>query len=259
MGIINTTPDSFYSKSRVQSEDELLENANKMLEQGAEILDIGGYSSRPGADDISESEEKDRVIHAVEILCKQFPNAYLSIDTFRASVADTALQAGAHIINDISGGHADTVMFETVAEYNAPYIMMHMKGTPQNMVSKASYENLIQELQLYFSEGIQKARAAGIKDIIIDPGFGFSKKISHNFKLMQQLEMLHIHDCPLLIGISRKSLIYKTLDTSPENSLNGTTVLNTIALIKGAQILRVHDVKEAKEAVELITTIRCAE
>ncbi|UKN03883.1 dihydropteroate synthase [Paracrocinitomix mangrovi] len=259
MGILNVTPDSFFAESRISSEDQLLQKAAKMVEEGAHILDIGGYSSRPGAKDISVEEEVERTATAIKSLKNSFPNILISIDTFRSKVAIEAVKNGADIVNDISGGQLDEKMFETVAQLNVPYIMMHMKGTPQNMKSLNQYKDLIQDIQLYFSQQISKARKAGIKDIIIDPGFGFSKDVGQNFQLMKQLELLHLHDCPILVGISRKSMIYKSLNITSDESLNGTTVLNTIALSKGAAILRVHDVKEAVESVKLGKLIHCEE
>lgn len=258
MGILNLTPDSFYAGSRIQDQQELLTQASIMMTEGADILDLGGYSSRPGATDISEQEELDRVSGAVEMVLKEIPDVILSVDTFRSAVAREVLQLGAHIINDIAGGQLDDQMFNTVAEFQAPYILMHMKGTPQTMKDQTDYNHILLDLQSYFSERVEQAKNAGIKDIIIDPGFGFSKTIQQNYKVLQNLEMFHIHDCPILVGISRKSMIYKTLGTSADEALNGTTALNTFALNKGTSILRVHDVKEAKELVDLTMAIRQA-
>lgn len=259
MGIINVTPDSFYADSRHESSTTILACAKQMLEDGATILDIGGYSSRPGAEDISVKEETARVVNAVSLIRKAFPEVLISVDSFRAEVVQAALNAGADMINDISAGQLDNQMFKTAAAFNAPYIMMHMRGTPQTMKDLTQYENLMMDLHKYFSERIQLARAAGVKDIIIDPGFGFSKTVAQNFTLLRNLEMFHLHELPVLIGISRKSMIYKTLDKSPDESLNGTTALNMFSLEKGASILRVHDVKEAMECIELHKAIHCAE
>jgi dihydropteroate synthase len=255
MGIINATPDSFYSASRVSGPDEVLRQAAAMIHDGADILDIGGYSSRPGADHISGDEELQRVIPVIERISREFPDQLISIDTFRAAVAEKALQAGASVINDISGGKADEAIFSIAARNSAPYVLMHMRGTPQTMTALSSYDNLLKDIIKELSIQVEKAKTAGLKDIIIDPGFGFSKTIPHNFELMNRLEQLHVLGFPLLVGISRKSTIYKVLGITPEESLNGTTVLNTVALMKGASILRVHDVKEAKEAVKLVEAL----
>ena len=255
MGIINVTPDSFYENSRFQNSEIILNRVSQMILEGVDMVDIGGYSSRPGAVDISVDEEIGRVVPVIALIHKTYPDLLISIDTFRSRVASEALKVGASIINDISGGAQDEEIFKVAAENSAPYILMHMKGTPQNMVSLANYENLINEIVLYFSTQIEKAKKAGIKDIILDPGFGFSKTIDQNFKLLTQLEQLNLFNLPLLVGVSRKSMIYKTLGISPEESLNGTTVLNTIALMKGASILRVHDVKEAKQTIRLMCNL----
>lgn len=252
MGIINATPDSFYEDSRSTSEEAVLEQAAKMIADGATILDIGGYSSRPGADDVSENEEIERTEALIYAIRKRFPKQLISIDTFRSKVAQKALEAGAAIINDISGGQADPNIYTIAADYQAPYILMHMKGTPQNMMNNTAYTHLTKDLIYYFSERIALAKKAGVKDIIIDPGFGFSKTIDQNFELLQNIEQLHLLEAPLLIGISRKSMIYKTLETNAKESLNGTNTLNTVALLKGAHILRVHDVKEAVESIKLV-------
>ena len=251
MGILNVTPDSFYASSRVVKDDEVLRRAEEMIKDGASLLDIGGYSSRPGAQDISVEEEMRRVTGPIEVIKKAFPDTLLSIDTFRSKVARAAVEAGADIINDISGGQLDEDMFNTAAALGCPYVMMHMRGTPQDMMDRTDYERVITAIIQFFSTQISKAERAGIQDIIIDPGFGFSKNVDQNFEVMRQLEMLHILEKPLLIGVSRKSMIHKTLDITADQSLNGTTVLNTIALMKGAHILRVHDVKEAVEAIQL--------
>ncbi|CAL65413.1 dihydropteroate synthase [Christiangramia forsetii] len=251
MGIMNITPDSFYSGSRTNTEKEILLNAEKMLTDGATFLDLGAYSSRPGAKDISVEEELNRMIPAIELILKDFPEAVLSIDTFRAEVADKCIDAGAALINDISAGKLDDNMLATIAKYQVPYIMMHMKGTPQTMKDLNQYEDLTTDVLFYFSERIKAARELGIHDIIIDPGFGFAKNIDQNFELLSKLELLKNMELPLLMGVSRKSMIWKKLDISVNDALNGTSVLNTAALLKGANILRVHDVKEAVECIKL--------
>lgn len=251
MGILNITPDSFYDSSRTMHESDIISRAGKMLDEGADILDIGGYSSRPGAEDISASEELGRVSKALELIKANFPHAIISVDTFRSDIAKHSLEIGAHIINDISGGQLDEKMLETVGDHNAPYICMHMRGTPQTMKELNQYDDLIGDIQMFFSEQVRKAEQAGIKDIILDPGFGFSKNIEQNFELMRKLSHFQLHEKPVLVGISRKSMIYKPLGITPSESLNGTTVLNTMAIERGAQILRVHDVKAAKEAIAL--------
>jgi len=255
MGILNITPDSFYSESRKTSLTALLKSAEEMLEQGATFLDVGGTSTRPGADEISEIEELDRVVPAIEAILKNFPECIISIDTFRSKVAAEALNSGAAIVNDISAGNLDKKMLETVAKYQVPYIMMHMRGTPQTMKNLNEYKDLTQDIIFYFSEKVRAARALGINDIIIDPGFGFSKNIQQNFELLSSLKKFKNLKLPILAGLSRKSTIYKTLDCSPKEALNGTTVLNTMAIANGADILRVHDVKEAMETVKLMSQL----
>ena len=255
MGILNITPDSFFEGSRTQSEKEILTQAEKMLTEGADILDLGAYSSRPGATDISVEEEKQRLIPAVKLIVKHFPEAVISVDTFRASIAKKAIESGAHIINDISGGNLDQEMFKTVGKLGVPYILMHMKGTPQTMKDLTDYVDLCSEIKLYFSEKIAQLKQAGVKDIVLDLGFGFAKNIPQNFELLKQLADFRTLGFPILAGLSRKSMIYKTLDIDANKALNGTTVLNTIALLNGASILRVHDVKEAREAILLINKI----
>jgi len=252
MGILNITPDSFFEGSRIDNIDTALFRVEAFLKEGAKFIDLGAYSSRPGATDITADEELSRLIPFVEAIHKQLPEAILSIDTFRAKVAREAIQAGAHIINDISAGNLDEKMFETVAALNVPYIIMHMKGTPQNMKEMASYADISMEVSNYFSSKITQLVALGVKDIIIDPGFGFSKTIDHNYELLQHLEDLHIFGIPILIGVSRKGMIHKFLNTDAESSLNGTSVVNTIALLKGANILRVHDVREAAQCISLV-------
>jgi dihydropteroate synthase len=251
MGILNVTPDSFYEGSRYAQEDELLRKAEQMLEDGATFLDIGGYSSRPNADDISTEEEIRRVVPAIEAMMKRFPQTYISIDTFRASVARAAVEAGACIINDISGGNLDETMFATVAELQVPYILMHMRGTPQTMTSLNQYDNLLLEVIEELQHRLAELKSLGVSDVVIDPGFGFAKSPAQNYELLKNLNYFEVLDAPLLVGLSRKSMIYKTLGISPQEALNGTTVLNTISLMHGATILRVHDVRQAVEAVKL--------
>ncbi len=251
MGIINTTPDSFYSESRNQNEKEVLKKAEEMLKNGVTIIDIGGYSSRPGATDIGEEEELSRVVCHVENIRKELPELYVSIDTFRSRVARAAFQSGADVINDISAGSLDKLMFDFLEEAKVPYIAMHMKGSPQTMKNEAKYENIITEMYIYFQNRIFELQKRGLKDIIIDPGFGFAKTIQQNYSVLKNLKTFEKLGCPILVGVSRKSMIYKVLETSPSEALNGTSVLNTIALMNGADILRVHDVKEAVETVKL--------
>jgi dihydropteroate synthase len=251
MGIINVTPDSFYDGSRFMEKDIILKQAEKMLKDGATILDIGGQSTRPGAEQVSITEELSRVISAIEAVHIYFPDAIISIDTYRAHVAREAVATGASIVNDISG-NADRDMLATVGSLGVPYVCMHIKGDPQTMQKNPQYENIHGELLDYFIAKKNECRNAGINDLIIDPGFGFGKTIQHNFQLLSHLELFKMLGCPILAGISRKSTIYKTLGVTANEALNGTTVLNTIALMKGASILRVHDVKEAKEAIRLV-------
>jgi dihydropteroate synthase len=255
MGIVNCTPDSFYSGSRNTTKAAIQQQIETHIFEGADILDIGGYSSRPGAEDISEKEEIERVKIALEIV-RNSTELPVSIDTFRSEVARFALENGAQIVNDISAGKLDKNMFKTISEYNAPMILMHMKGRPQTMQSETNYTHLFQELSLYFSEQIKAAREAGVIDLAIDLGFGFSKTIEQNFELFQQMSDFHLFDLPILVGVSRKSMIYKSLEVSADESSNGTTALHMAALMKGAGILRVHDVKEAVETVKLFELIR---
>ncbi|NMN37943.1 dihydropteroate synthase [Pedobacter sp. SG918] len=252
MGILNITPDSFYSNSRTKSIDEALTKAAQFLDEGATFIDIGGYSSRPGAKDISTNEEVDRLVPVVESLVKTFPEAVISIDTFRAKVAQETISAGAHIINDIAAGDMDEQMFETVAKLQVPYIIMHMQGTPQNMQQNPVYNNVLLEVIDYLAKKVAALKALHVHDVIIDPGFGFGKTIEHNYGLLKHMEAFKIFKLPVLVGFSRKGMIYKTLGTTAAEALNGTTVLHTIALQKGAGILRVHDVKEAVECVKLV-------
>lgn len=251
MGILNITPDSFYDGGKLSSEKRILSKAEQMLSEGATFLDIGGYSSRPGASPVSETEELDRVLPVVKIILKEFPDALLSIDTFRSSVAMACVKEGAALINDISAGNIDEKMLDVVANLHVPYIMMHMRGTPQTMMQNTEYENLSKDLIYYFSEKIALARSKGIMDIIIDPGFGFSKTIEQNFELAHHLELFETLDTAILVGVSRKSMIYKTLGIEAKDALNGTTSLHSILLQKGASILRVHDVKEVKQCIVL--------
>jgi len=251
MGILNITPDSFYDGGKNDSDQVIIDKVQKMLSDGATFIDIGAYSSKPNAVFVSEEEELRRIIPIIEMLVRIFPEILISVDTFRSEVAKASIEAGAAIINDISAGNLDHKMLETVAKYNVPYIMMHMKGDPKTMQTLTNYEDIIKEILFYFSEKVSEARSLGINDIIIDPGFGFAKTLEQNFEVMNKLELLQMLDLPLLSGISRKSMIYKTLGTTPQESLNGTTFLNTISLMKGAKILRVHDVKEAVECVKL--------
>ena len=251
MGILNITPDSFYAQSRT-TPTEVLCKAEQMLEEGATFVDIGGYSSRPNAQEVSPQEELQRVVPVVEALVKHFPDIRISVDTFRSEVARESLEAGACIINDISAGQIDPAIWEVVAHYQVPYIAMHMRGTPQTMQTYTEYDKLTKDILYYFSEVKDKARQLKLNDLIIDPGFGFSKTLTQNYELMQQLALFKALECPILVGISRKSMIYKLLDTTPEAALNGTTVLNTFALLHGADILRVHDVKEAMECVRIV-------
>lgn len=252
MGIINATPDSFYEGSRFPIHETAMRQAEKMLPEGADIIDIGGQSTRPGAKQVGVAEELSRVIPVIELVHNQFPDAIISIDTYHSLVALEAISAGASIVNDISGGNLDPEMIPAIGRMDVPYICMHMKGDPQTMQQYASYKNIHRELLDYFIAKKNECLDAGIKDFIIDPGFGFAKTTEQNFELLNKLEIFSILDCPILVGLSRKSTIYKTLGVSVEQALNGTTVLNTIALMKGASILRVHDVKEAREAVMLV-------
>lgn len=255
MGIINITPDSFYSESRARSENKILEKAEKMIEEGATFLDIGAYSSRPGATNISSEEELSRLIPALEHIQKNFPEVLISADTFRARVAEESIKAGAALINDITAGKLDQEMMAVIARYQVPYIMMHMKGTPQNMKDLNQYDDLITEILFYFSERINEARKLGINDIIIDPGFGFAKNIQQNYELLSKLSHFKSLELPILAGLSRKSMIWKKLGISADEALNGTSILNTAALLAGSKILRVHDVKEAMECIKLTTEL----
>jgi len=255
MGILNITPDSFYDGGKHNSEKAILKHVEQMLLEGATFIDIGAYSSKPGADFVSEHEELARVSPIITRVLKEFPEALLSIDTFRSRVAKECIQMGAALINDISAGKLDDTMLNTVADLHVPYILMHMRGTPQTMQKQTVYNNLIKDILFYFSERIAAARQLGIVDLIVDPGFGFAKTLEQNFELLNQLELFKMLELPLLVGVSRKSMIYKTLQHSASEALNGTTALNTIALQKGANILRVHDVKEAIETIKLVQSL----
>ena len=257
MGILNVTPDSFYAGSRMETEKDIINRLHQMTCEGASIVDIGAYSSRPDAEHISAEEEMNRLRTGLDLVRKHQPEAVVSVDTFRADVAKMCVEEyGVAMINDISAGQLDAAMFGTIAQLGVPYIMMHMQGTPQNMQMNPHYDHLLKEVFLYFAERVQKLRDLGVKDIIIDPGCGFGKTLEHNYELMNHRDEFRIFELPLLVGISRKSMIYKLLGTTPEEALNGTTVLNTLALMKGANILRVHDVKAAKEAVTLVEKMK---
>lgn len=256
MGIINVTPDSFYDGGNTFSLKSILTQADTMISEGAAFLDVGGYSSRPGATEVSEKEELERVVPAIEAIVNEFSEVPISVDTFRAKVAKAGIDSGAAIINDISGGQADETMFKTVAALKVPYVLMHMRGTPQTMLNQTNYTNVTRDVLFYFSERIAKAKEAGIADIIVDPGFGFAKTRPQSFELLNDLEQFKLLNCPILAGVSRKSMIYKSLDVIPSEALNGTTVLHTIALQKGASILRVHDVKEAMECILLLEQLK---
>ncbi|WP_224483490.1 dihydropteroate synthase [Robertkochia aurantiaca] len=256
MGILNLTPDSFYDGGSYKNEEAIISRTKQMLDEGADFIDIGGYSSRPGADDVTVEEELRRTVSVTRLLTDHFPGIRISIDTFRAEVAHANVEAGAAMVNDISSGRLDDDMLKTVGQLKVPYIMMHMRGTPQTMKQLTDYKDLLREMTYYFSERIAAARDQKINDMIIDPGFGFAKTIDQNFYLLKHLKDLHIIDRPVLAGISRKSMIHKTLETTAAEALNGTTCLNTIALMHGAHILRVHDVRPAVECVKLISRMK---
>lgn len=256
MGILNVTPNSFYSESRKQSDEEIVNRCRVILDEGGTIIDVGAQSTSPTSKFLSAKEEWERLMPALRLIRNEFPDTVISVDTFYADVAKEAVEVyGANIINDISGGEIDKRMFNVVAELNVPYILMHMRGVPQTMQDMTSYDNFIQDILYYFSEKRAKLSLLGVNDVIIDPGFGFSKSVAQNYELMAYLKYFHIFEEPILVGVSRKSMIYKLLDTTPENSLNGTTVLNTVSLLSGANILRVHDVKEAVECVKIISEL----
>lgn len=256
MGIINVTPDSFFGESRQQTVDAVLTEAEKMLKEGATILDIGGQSTRPESEKLTVDQELKRVLPAIEAIQRNFPKAFISVDTFYSSVVKEAVAAGASIVNDISAGSLDKKMIATVASLEIPYVLMHMQGTPQSMQEKPVYENVTKEILDFFIQKIPEITRAGIKDIMVDPGFGFGKSISHNFELLRNLPVLKMLNSPILLGISRKSFIYKTLNVAVEDSLSGTTALHSVGLLNGASILRVHDVKEAIECINLIDCYR---
>ncbi|MDR0973340.1 MAG: dihydropteroate synthase [Prevotellaceae bacterium] len=257
MGILNLTPDSFYVDSRMQTEAQITARVRQIIEEGATMIDVGAYSSRPNAEHIGADEEMRRLADGLRVVRREYPDAVVSVDTFRAEVAEFCVRDyGVNIINDISGGDMDENMFATVARLNIPYVLMHMQGTPQNMQAAPHYENLIEEVFLYLAERVRRLRALGVKDIILDPGFGFGKTLEHNYQLLSVMEELRIFELPVLVGISRKSMITQLLGISSENALNGTTVLNTIALLKGAHILRVHDVRQAMEAVRIVQQLK---
>ncbi len=259
MGILNITPDSFFDGGQYQLQADILKRCESILREGAEIVDIGAYSSRPGADNVSGEEELKRLSTALKWIRKEYPNTIISVDTFRASVAEEVVKNfEVDIINDIAAGELDEKMFETVARLNVPYIMMHMKGTPQNMQLNPKYSNLIQEISNYLAAKVEQLSYLGVNDIIIDPGFGFGKTLDHNYRLLKGLNQLHLFELPILVGVSRKSMIYKLLEVEPKDALNGTSVLNTVALLNGANILRVHDVKEAVECVKLVQQLQNA-
>lgn len=254
MGIINVTPDSFFSGSRYKTQEEIINAAAGMIRDGADIIDVGGYSTRPGAEDISADIEKKRLLEAVKLIKKEFPEAVISVDTFRADVAQEAvLDCGASIINDVAGGEADPAMFGIIEKLNVPYVLTHMQGTPRTMQVKPEYGNVVADVLKWLGQRIHRLRSAGVRDIIVDPGFGLGKSIDHNFEILRCLGDFRIAGLPVLAGVSRKSMIWKTLGNTPEESLNGTTVLNTVALMKGADIIRVHDVKQAAEAIKLLS------
>lgn len=255
MGILNITPDSFYDGGLHRNNVSILQHVERMLYEGATFIDVGAYSSKPNAHYVSEEEELARILPIIDLILKEFPEILLSIDTFRSAIAKQCIESGAALINDISAGKLDDNMLQTIANLHVPYIMMHMKGTPQNMQKLTDYDNLIKDILFYFSERIAAARQLGIVDMVVDPGFGFAKTLEQNYELLKHLELLNILEHPILIGVSRKSMIYKTLKTTPENALNGTSILNTVALQKGASILRVHDVKEAMECIKLIGSL----
>lgn len=255
MGILNVTPDSFYDGGQYKDEQSILNQVERMLNQGATFIDVGGYSSRPGADHVSEVEELERIIPVIELILKHYPEALISIDTFRSEVAKQGIEAGAALINDISAGLLDKKMITTIGKLGAPYIMMHMKGNPKTMQQQTDYDDLVKDINFYFAERIAEAHAAKINDIIIDPGFGFAKTLEQNYELLNHMELLQIVNKPILAGVSRKSMIYKALETTSDKALNGTTALHMVALQKGAKILRVHDVKEAVECVTLFNQL----
>lgn len=256
MGILNVTPNSFYDGGKHKEINSIIHQVDKMLSEGADFIDIGAYSSKPSAEFVSEEEEIKRLVPIVKSLVETFPNIILSVDTFRAQVAKASVEHGVAMVNDIAAGLLDDKMLETVAELKVPYIMMHMRGNPQTMQSLTDYNDIVKEMIFYFSERIQKARSFGISDIVIDPGFGFAKTLEQNYEVLHKMELFEMLELPILVGVSRKSMIYKVLESSPQEALNGTSVLNTIAFQKGAKILRVHDVKEAVECIKLVSKLK---
>lgn len=252
MGILNITPNSFFDGGQYKTDSAFLGHAEQMIKDGADFIDVGAYSSKPSAEYVTEQEEIERIVPIVELLQKEFPKMHLSIDTFRAGVARATVEAGASMVNDIAAGYLDEQMLPTIGELQVPYIMMHMRGNPQTMQSMTDYTDLVKEVKIYFSERVAKAREYKINDLILDPGFGFAKTLEQNYELMGKMELLSSFELPILVGISRKSMIYKLFDITPQEALNGTTVLNTVALTKGAHILRVHDVKEAVQTREIV-------
>ena len=256
MGILNLTPDSFFDGGKYKDETSILQQVEYMLNHGATFIDMGAYSSRPGAEHVPENEELQRMLPVIDLILTKFPDTLISVDTFRSKVAAESIEHGAALINDISAGNLDTAMFDTVADYQVPYIMMHMKGTPQSMQKQATYSDVIKDLRSYFSEKIRETTSKKINDIIIDPGFGFAKTTEQNYTLLNHLDLFQTFGLPILIGLSRKSMIYKVLESSPQEALNGTTALHTIALLKGANITRAHDVKEAMECVKLVEVLK---
>lgn len=255
MGILNVTPDSFYDGGNYLNQKEILEQTAKMLADGASIIDIGGYSSKPGAKEVSVEEELNRVLPAISAIIKKYPETLISVDTFRSEVAEKSIQAGASMINDISAGELDSNMFETIQKLQVPYCIMHMKGTPKTMQTNPTYGNVVTEVYAYLHKKVLELRQLGINDILIDLGFGFGKTIEHNYQLLANMDHFETLDCPILVGISRKSMIYKTLETTAKEALNGTTALHAVAIQNGGNILRVHDVQEAKEVITLITKL----
>ena len=255
MGILNVTPNSFFDGGKYKNENEILSQIEKMLIDGATFMDVGAYSSKPNAEFVSQQEEISRIVPAINLILQHFPETILSIDTFRSEVATASIENGAAIINDISAGNLDDKMLISIGKYNVPYIMMHMRGTPKTMQTLTDYDDIVKEMLFYFSERIAQARSFGINDLIVDPGFGFAKKLDQNYEVLKKMELFNMLELPILAGISRKSMIYKTLNTSMEEALNGTTIVNTLALTKGAKILRVHDVKQAMECVTLFNKI----
>ncbi len=251
MGIVNLTPDSFYAGSRITAEKELIKHVEKLIDEGADIIDLGAFSTRPGFENISEAEEWQRLANGLELIRSKFPRVWISIDTFRSGIARRSIDLGADIINDISGGMGDSEMFNVIADLGVPYVLMHVSDSPELMHSKTGYGNLIKEMAYFFDNQLNRLKSLGHNDTIIDPGIGFSKTIVQNYEILKNLDYFKVFNAPILVGVSRKSLIYKTLRISPDEALNGTTVLNTVAVLKGASILRVHDPKEAREVVEL--------